>query len=200
MLPVLLAPDRRGRNTSARVGGVGGERADGDHEAHRVERRRAPDAVGEVAPDRRRAARACRCCRRPRPRGCRRRRGPAASGTAPHASANCVAAGVERDPAGQEARREPEVERAVHVAAPQRREELHVGKRGERGRGRTTASADSASDCRPSTTMRSPSRPSSALTAFSIEPSPDAVPSPASARELRRRSRRPRPARGAAPR
>ena len=46
-----------------------------------------------------------------------------------------VAAGVERDPTGEEARGEPELERAAHVAAPQRGEELHVRERRQRGRG-----------------------------------------------------------------
>ena len=42
---------------------------------------------------------------------------------------------VERDPPGEEARGEPEIERAVHVGAPQRGEEARAGDAGERGRG-----------------------------------------------------------------
>ena len=46
---------------------------------------------------------------------------------APRARRTSSRAGVERDAAGQEAGREPGVERAVHVAAAQRREEPDVG-------------------------------------------------------------------------
>ena len=60
---------------------------------------------------------------------------PRCAGTLPQASAYELAAGVEGDAPGQEARGEAELERAAHVAAPQRREELHARQRGER-RGR----------------------------------------------------------------
>ena len=73
------------------------------------------------------------------------------------------------DAAGQEAGREAEVERAVHVAAPQRGEELHVGqlRRARRPPARVAA-GDSASDRRPSTTTTSPSRPSTSAAARSM--------------------------------
>ena len=66
-------------------------------------------------------------------------RAPAVSSPAPRAPAprggEVVARGVEGDPTGEESRRQPEIERAVHVAAAQRGEELRVGQPGQR-RGR----------------------------------------------------------------
>ena len=90
-------------------------------------------------------------------------------GHAPHASATVLPAGVERDPSGEEPGRQAEVERAVDVAAAQRREEPDVGVRAASSDAAcTVASADSATDGRPSTTTTGPSRSSSASTSSSI--------------------------------
>ena len=81
---------------------------------------------GSRRPDRHRGARAHGSCRRPRRAGSPRRRARGSVGTPPHAVGEPRAARVERRAPGQEAGREARVERAVHVAAPQRREEAHV--------------------------------------------------------------------------
>ena len=106
---------------------------------------------------------------------------PARVGDASPRSGEVVAPGVEGDAAGQEAGREPEVERAVHVAAPQRRAGTsHRAARPGRPRPARRASADSATDCRPRITTMSPSRPSSAPVAVRSD-------------RHRTRCRRPRP-------
>ena len=64
--------------------------------------------------------------RRPRPAGCRARRVPARSGTAPHASSNQSRPSSSVTRPGRKPGREPEVERAAHVAAPQRDEEARA--------------------------------------------------------------------------
>ena len=121
-----------------------------------------PTALSARSPARGRGSRHAGRCRAARARGCEplaaAPRIPAASrprarrDRAPRIG-EPVAAGVERDPTGQEAGREAEVERAAHVAAAQRRRGTWC-----RGSGRaptaawTVASADSARSPRPSTT------------------------------------------------
>ena len=66
-----------------------------------------------------------------RPPGCRRRRAPAAAGSSGHA-ARSVATGVGEGAApGQQPGRQSHVERAAHVAAPQRDQERGLGLGGE---------------------------------------------------------------------
>ena len=83
--------------------------------------------------------------------GSRRRRAPGVAGTPPQAAANQPRPASSATRPGRNPGAEPDVERAVDVAAPQRRQEAHAGHgSASAAAAATVASADSASDGRPS--------------------------------------------------
>ena len=130
----LLAPHRRRQEHVGARGRVVGERTHRHDEPDRVERGPHADAVGEVlfelgAEQHQRVDGAGG--------GGVEHTGGVETTLRRHAAPRLrvdVAGGVEGDASGEEARREAEVERPVHVAAPQRREELDAGQRRERRR------------------------------------------------------------------
>ena len=143
IVPVFSPHTVTGRNTSARR--ASDEGVDGDHE---VDRWRAPGGArsrsGKSAWDRRRAARAP-SIRRGR---CEDAGGVESGGVGHPPPVVSVAARLEVDPPGQEPGREAQVERAVHVAATQCRQERRVA---------APASAAPPSDHRaPPTSQRRP--------------------------------------------
>ena len=116
----LLAP-HRGREEHVGAGrGVGGERAHRDRELHRVEPGAHADAVGEVLLEV--GTEQHQGVDRAGGGGLEHAGGVEAGlrGTLAPRVGVVLAAGVERDPARQETGGEPEVERAAHVAAPER--------------------------------------------------------------------------------
>ena len=161
-VPAFSPHSVHGRNTSARCVDSDSNAVDRDDRVDRVERAPRERGVGEVA-DRigADAAPARGSCRRPRRAGCPRRRARARRGRAPHCSVNQSrpASSVVRP--GQEARREAGVERAVHVAAPQRRQEPHVVHAARaRPRRRRPSRRLAARLPRPTITTTGPARPS----------------------------------------
>ena len=96
--------------------------------------------------------------RRRRPGGCRRCRGRGSAGTRRPRAGEPVAAVVEGDPAGQQARGQAHVEGAVDVGPAQRREERTSGRAADAGRRRRRRwrRPTRRATARPSTTVSGP--------------------------------------------